>query len=104
VQLLVSVLRDPKICLMLRHQNALKTQALCGERGASSSQANLQLEMLTEKVQLLTAELNQQEQDANELVRELQQQLAAVQGKLREYQAAEGVLDQAVLGAAAAGE
>jgi vacuolar-type H+-ATPase subunit D/Vma8 len=60
--------------------------------------------MLTEKVQLLTAELNQQEQDANELVRELQQQLAAAQGKLREYQAAEGVLDQAVLGAAAAGE
>lgn len=59
--------------------------------------------MLTEKAQLLTAELNQQEQDANELVRELQQQLAAAQGKLQEYQAAEGILDKAVLGAAAAG-
>jgi hypothetical protein len=67
------------------------------------SQANLQLETLTEKVQLLTAELNQQEQDANELVRELQQQLVAAQGKLQEYQAAEGMLDKAVLGAAAAG-
>jgi hypothetical protein len=30
-------------------------QALCEERGTSLSQANLQLEMLTEKAQLLTA-------------------------------------------------
>jgi ABC-type transporter Mla subunit MlaD len=78
-------------------------QALCEERGTSLSQANLQLEMLTEKVQLLTAELNQQEQDANELVRDLQQQLTTAQAKLQEYQAAEGMLDKAVLGAAAAG-
>ncbi|WIA18914.1 hypothetical protein OEZ85_003586 [Tetradesmus obliquus] len=90
--------------LKLKGFELTRLQALCEERGTSLSQANLQLEMLTEKAQLLTAELNQQEQDANELVRELQQQLAAAQGKLQEYQAAEGILDKAVLGAAAAGD
>lgn len=90
--------------LKLKGFELTRLQALCEERGTSLSQANLQLEMLTEKVQLLTAELNQQEQDANELVRDLQQQLTAAQTKLQEYQAAEGVLDKAVLGAAAAGD
>lgn len=83
---------------------AVCLQALCDERGSSLNQANLQLEMLTQKVQLLTAELNQQEQDTNDLVRDLQSQLLAAQAKQREYQAAEGVLDQAILGAVAAGE
>ncbi|KAF6252466.1 hypothetical protein COO60DRAFT_1704276 [Scenedesmus sp. NREL 46B-D3] len=90
--------------LKLKGFELTRAQALCDERGTALAQANLQLEMLTEKVQLLTAEINQQERDATELVSELQQQLAAARGKLGEYHAAEGVLDQAVLGAAAAGD
>lgn len=50
-------------------------QALCEERGAAVKQLELQVGMLTEKVQLLTAELNQQERDSSSLLNDLQQQL-----------------------------
>lgn len=50
-------------------------QALSEERGSAVQQLELQVEMLTEKVQLLTAELNQHEQDSRGLLSDVRQQL-----------------------------
>lgn len=59
---------------------ALQLQALCDERGTAVKQLELQVALLNEKVQLLTAELNQQEQDNRNLMSDLQQRLDRYEG------------------------
>lgn len=54
-------------------------QALSEERGEAVQKLTLQVELLTEKVQLLNSEINQQEQEHQHTAQDLQQQLDKAQ-------------------------
>jgi hypothetical protein len=54
-------------------------QALSEERGDAMQKLTLQVELLTEKVQLLNSEVNQQEQEHHHMMQDLQQQLDKAQ-------------------------
>jgi 3-phosphoglycerate kinase len=54
-------------------------QVLCEERGTAVSRLTQQVEVLLEKVRLLSAELSQHDRDAHELAADLRAQLQDTQ-------------------------
>lgn len=78
-------------------------QALGEERASALKQAELQVELLTEKVRVLTDNLYTTDTERSRQINDLQAQLHAAQAQLVQYQALEPDLDRPIVSSAAAG-